>query len=276
MKWTGIGLAVVAAVIAVAVYGVSELRLLRIYDVALTAFRARTGLSMEEAERRTRSLMCMGCHREAGNVIFEAPWVGKLVAPNLTRLVPTYSDAELERLIRRGVKKDGTGVIAMPSASFAHLADEDVSAIVAWLRSRKPLPDSGPSATEWGPLGRLALALGQVPYDADHIPSVNAPAIRPKDLGRYLYESTCSHCHDLDEARQVQKQTAPGLRIVAPAYPIDAFRALLRTGKGLGDRELGLMSVTAREDLRHFTDREIDAIYRFLSGAGDGELPGEE
>jgi mono/diheme cytochrome c family protein len=263
--------------LAAAIYGASELRRLRTYDVALTDFTVRTDLSMEEAERRTRSLMCMGCHQEAGNVIFEAPGVGKLVAPNLTRLVPTYSDAELERLIRHGVKKDGTGVIAMPSASFAHLADEDVSAIVSWLRSREPLADNGPPATEWGPLGRVALALGQVPYDADRITRVAASANRPKALGRYLYESTCSHCHDLEEPRQVQKQTAPGLKVVAPAYPPEAFRALLRTGKGLGDRELGLMSVTAREDLRHFSDHEIDEIYRFLTDAeAENQARGDE
>ena len=271
LKWTAVGLVATVVFAVVAVYAASELRRNRQYDTPLTHFTASTALAPAEAERRARSFMCFGCHREAGNVIFEAPGVGKLVAPNLTRLAPTYSDAELERLLRHGVKKDGSGAIAMPAATFANLADEDVSAIIAWLRSRDQLPDAQPSATDWGPLGRLALALEQVPYEADHLPAVTSAAYRPKEIGRYLYSTTCSHCHDLDAEREVEGITTPALRMIAPAYSPETFRRLLRTGKALGERELKLMSSIARDDLSYFSDEEIEQIYRFLTEEGAGE-----
>jgi hypothetical protein len=53
--------------------------------------------------------------------------------------------------------------------------------------------------------------------------------------------------------------------MMGQAYPTEDFRHLLRTGKGMGDRELGLMSSVARGDLSHMTDSEIDAIHAYLN-----------
>jgi mono/diheme cytochrome c family protein len=250
---------------AVGVYAGARMRLAHTYDVPLTAFAAPVVLPADEAKRRALTFMCSGCHREAGGVIFEAPGVGKLVAPNLTRVARAYSDDELARLVRRGVKRDGTGVIAMPSATFARVADEDVGAIIQWLRALPERPDAQPARTEWGPLGLVALVAGEVPFEADHIPPVAAPSRRPADLGKYLFETTCNHCHDLDVERPVEGATASALRIVAPAYSPEDFATLLRTGKALGDRELALMSNIARSDFSHFTDAEIAAIQAYLT-----------
>ncbi len=48
-------------------------------------------------------------------MLIDEPGIGRIVAPNLTRFVPMYSDAELVRLIRHGVKKDGTGAFIILS-----------------------------------------------------------------------------------------------------------------------------------------------------------------
>jgi hypothetical protein len=47
-------------------------------------------------------------------------------------------------------------------------------------------------------------------------------------------------------------------------YSLGAFTTLLRTGKSVGDRELGLMKQVARKRFSHFTDAEIGALYTFL------------
>jgi hypothetical protein len=106
---------ILAVVLAVGgIYIASVLRLGRTYDTPLVAFDAASfHMPIAESERRTRALMCVACHDKAGHVLFKADGVGTLVAPNLTRLVSEYSDSELERLIRKGIKKDSTGVIAM-------------------------------------------------------------------------------------------------------------------------------------------------------------------
>jgi len=213
VKRVALAIFAIFAFAAIAAYGASERRLHRTYDIKLTDFQAASSLTAYENERRARSLMCFGCHRENGSVIFQAPGVGSLVAPNLSRVAATYSDGELERLIRHGIKKNATGVIAMPSSTYTNLADEDVSAIIAWLRSLELKPDAEPSRTQWGPLGRIALALDNVPYDADHpIQDPAPPKTRPGDIGRYLVSATCAHCHGLQEPKEVEGTETPGTR----------------------------------------------------------------
>lgn len=70
-----------------------------------------------------------------GSLFFDEPRVARIVAPNLTRVLPTYSDAELARVLIHGVNRDGRSVLAMPSAMFYHLSDRDLGAIIAHLRS---------------------------------------------------------------------------------------------------------------------------------------------
>lgn len=266
VKRVALAILAIFAFAAIAAYGASERRLRKTYDIKLTDFQASSGLTAQEDERRARSLMCFGCHRENGNVIFTAPGVGSLVAPNLSRVAATYSDGELERLIRHGIKKDGSGVIAMPSSTFANIADEDLSAIIAWLRSLEVKPDAEPSQTQWGPLGRLALALDKIPYDADHpVKDPAPPKTRPGDIGRYLVSATCAHCHGLQEAKEVEGIEAPALAFVVKTYGLADFTRLMKTGIGLNERELGLMTSVAKTDFSAFTDEEISAIHAFLS-----------
>lgn len=267
LKWIA---ATCVAIVLLAVSGVyiaSELRRLKTYDAPLTAFDAHTfPFPPGEAERRARTMMCLGCHGEAGNVIFTADNVGTLVAPNLTRKIPDYSDAELERLIRRGIKKDGTGVIAMPAATYANMSDDDLAAVITFMRSRKLLPDHQPAASSWGPLGRVALALGQIPYEADHVANVHPPKARPTDPGAYLVSVTCQHCHNLDSARDNGfGMKTPPLKMMAASYTFDEFSALMSTGEGKGDRNLGLMSEVAKNEFSHFSEAERRAIYDYLS-----------
>jgi cytochrome c553 len=242
-------------------------RLNKSYDVPLVAFDAASfNISVREGERRARSLMCMDCHHEAGQVLFKADGVGTLVAPNLTRLVPTYTDSELERLIRKGIKKDGTAVIAMPAKTYAYLADEDLAAIITWMRSRTRQPDAQPSASQWGPLGRVALATNKIPFEADHVENFTHTMKRPADLAPYLVQTTCLHCHQMkSEHDNGFGMKTPALASMVQSYTFEQFEHLLDTGKGVGDRELGLMSKTAREAFAHFTKDEKKAIFDYLS-----------
>lgn len=262
-----------AAVIALAWLGVhagSQARLGRTYPVALEDFDAAyLRPAPAEAERRARTFMCTGCHEQAGRVIFDDAAIGSLVAPNLTRVARSYDDPELERLLRHGVKKDGTGVIAMPAATYAHLADEDVAAIITWMRGLAPLSDAPPNRTTWGPAGRLALALDRIPFEADHIPPVEHRARRPKDLGRYLVETTCLHCHHLDRERDNGfGMVTPALGAVTKGYSFEAFDRLITTGKGTGERDLGLMSAVAAKEFSSFDPAERRAIYDHLTRPG--------
>jgi hypothetical protein len=62
------------------------------------------------------------------------------VAPNVVRAITSYSNPDLARLLRHGVRPNGTGVAVMPSSVFYHLDDADLGGLIAYLRT---LPDKG-------------------------------------------------------------------------------------------------------------------------------------
>src|SRR5262249_34443686 len=159
------------------------------------------------------------------NALLDDPALGRIVAPNLTRLVPAYTDAELVRLIRHGIKRDGTGVFIMPASNLSNISDEDMAAIIAWLRSLKPLPDAV-AGTSWGPIGRIGLALGKIPFEADDVaPDFKPVTARPADIGEYMWKVDCSHCHNLDTEKQSAAFTAPAIRPLAQSYSPEQFKA---------------------------------------------------
>lgn len=254
-------------------YAASEWRLARHYDVPLASLHIAPSTALvAEGERRAHMFGCTGCHHEAGNVLFKAPGVGRLVAPNLTRMAPLYSDAELVRLIRHGVKRDGTSAIAMPAAAFSGLSDEDIATIISWLRVRPHLVDAEPSATRWGPLGWFAIVSERVPFSADRAHDVAPPRERPRATpakqGEYLVQSICSDCHKLNEENDNGwGMHTPPLRMMGQAYSLTDFQTLMRTGKAMGNREIGEMSRVARGDLAHMTDGEIEAIHAYLNAS---------
>jgi hypothetical protein len=57
--------------------------------------------------------------------------------------------------------------------------------------------------------------------------------------------------------------TSPSLQVVA-AYSPESFAQLLRTGVALGGRKLDTMSPLSRNNLSHFTDAEIAALFSYL------------
>ena len=73
-----------------------------------------------------------------GTNLADKPQDGAMYAPNITLLIPRYSDADLEKLLRHGVPRDGRQFWFMPVESFQFLSDRDLAAIVAYLRTFKP------------------------------------------------------------------------------------------------------------------------------------------
>jgi len=82
-------------------------------------------------------------HLGAGGFEFHGPW-GTTVAPNIT---PTglgdYTDDELAGMIQ-GMRPNGDRMLPpMPYAELANATDDDVAAVILYLRSLPALPDGG-------------------------------------------------------------------------------------------------------------------------------------
>lgn len=137
----------------------------------------------------------------AGNVL-ELPKNGiKVWIPNLTSDVETglggWSDDEIMRAIRDGVGQDGHLMFPlMPFSSFRYVSDEDLRAIVAYLRSVPPVKHKRPFAEN-----QLGFVLGFLVDRGvmHHEPAHDVPQPNRRDqlkYGEYVMRlGFCWECH---------------------------------------------------------------------------------
>lgn len=76
----------------------------------------------------------------AGTREFKGPW-GTAISRNITpAALGDWSDSEIKRAITKGVSRDGTKLMPpMGYGYYAKMSDADLDALVAWLRSLKPV-----------------------------------------------------------------------------------------------------------------------------------------
>lgn len=278
LRWAGYGIATIAVLILIgmlAVWVISSQKIHASIEPRGETLATPTPAQVADAERQGRILGCFSCHGEGlrGKKMFDQPGVGTVWAPNLTLVAAKANDQQLARAIRQGIGVDGRSLFIMPSENFQNLSDQQVAAIIAMVRS---LPRGGASspATEYGPLGRLGIAMGKF----ESAPAlVAAFATREPirlgekyEAGRRLASLYCSGCHNADLTGKPigPSEVSPDLAIVG-AYDPAAFQKLLRTGVPAGGQKLGMMGATAKSDLSHLNDAEIDQLYAYLLARSD-------
>lgn len=108
---------------------------------AVAATAAPAPAARIEHGRTLATLMgCRSCHGETltGLPMVDDPDIGTLFSANLTRSVPAYTDRALERVIRTGVRPDGSHLWRMAAAPYAVLKPDDMRDLIAYLRSVPP------------------------------------------------------------------------------------------------------------------------------------------
>ena len=274
LRWAGIGLGAAVALLllaALVVFAWSQIILRKQYSAAPESLAKPTAAEAAEAPRLARVLGCLSCHGEGlkGQLMFDAPGVAKVFAPNLTEVAAKASDQQLAAGIRQGIGHDGRGLFIMPSAMFSRLDDRQTAALVAWIRTL-PRAEGQASGFSAGPMGRLLLVLGQfrpVPdVVAEYRSQVPIDLGREHSAGRHLAATACSECHGpaLMGGSAGPDEKAPDLRAAA-GYDPAQFKALMRTGRPPDGRDLGLMTMVGKNDFSHLTDAEVDALYAYLT-----------
>jgi mono/diheme cytochrome c family protein len=157
---------------------------------------------------------CGGCHAghldpitpPKGGVKFDLntfdPKLGVFYSRNITPDTETgigaWTDGEIVRAMREGIRKDGTTLFPiMPMESLHGLSDEDALAIVAYLRTlppvRNPVPDRVPSL-----FTKVLMTVGVLSPMAEIDKPIATPKKTPPALyGRYLanHAALCMDCH---------------------------------------------------------------------------------
>jgi hypothetical protein len=176
----------------------------RVYDVPLKSVTRSTdsdvlarGKHLAESVAPCTTRECHGTDLGGGDPIDMGP-LGRLTGPNITRVMLEYSDGELARLLGHGIKKDGRSVRFMPVQDVAWLPDDDVAAIVSFVRT-VPASDKPSGPMFIGTLGKVLDRKDRIIFDVarriDHTAGVHAKGATPtKEYGRFLAMG-CQGCH---------------------------------------------------------------------------------
>jgi mono/diheme cytochrome c family protein len=282
-----IGGASVAGILLFAVavvYGTTEARLRKSYDIALAtkAVSAEPEL-VEKGRHLAMTRGCTDCHSAdlGGMLMMDEPGVALVSASNLTRglggVGSKYSDADWERAIRHGVGVNGKALAIMPSKEYFGFGEDDTEALIAYLKTLPPVDREHP-ARKLGPIGRALLATGMLPrFSAEVIDhrAVRSPAPpegETVEFGAYL-AMMCAGCHG-DNFAGGSASGPPG----SPPSPnltpdrtagigtwteADFFRAL-REGRRPDDSEIQreFMPWTA---FANMTDTELRALWLYFT-----------
>jgi hypothetical protein len=164
----------------------------------------RSAMLVEEGKRLSL-LMCASCHLDestnsfSGKRLHDVPAiVGEIYAPNITQhpssRIAGYKDEDLKYLFKTGLSKDGK---LMTYMLRPNLADEDIDAIISFLRSDDPLVAPKVNEirkTRYTAVGKFALSRGKpLQYQSEII---RKPEEGSVELGKYLIDNlACYHCH---------------------------------------------------------------------------------
>jgi mono/diheme cytochrome c family protein len=181
---------------------------------AATPPAAKTATASPQQLQRGRYLVesvmhCYGCHSEVDWKAGAVPRPGKkgsgahipddnlpfrVVAPNISpdrrHGIGSYSDAELANAIRNGIGKDGRVLFPlMPYMTFRPISDEDLAAVIAYVRAQRPIASAAPKTELPPPVKQL---LHAPPPMTSSRPDLSTPVKR----GEYLAGlGNCAGCH---------------------------------------------------------------------------------
>src|SRR6478752_4230551 len=210
LKWTLITIVTIIAGISITV----AMRQNRKYEAPYPEIHASTDTAIIARGKHLvfSSAHCINCHSTknpdsllalgqdvplTGGYVFDLE-VGKIYSKNITPDKETgignYTDAEIARALRYGVHPDGKAVIDfMP---FHNTSDEDLTAIISYLRAQKPVKNKVPDH-ELNAMGKVinAFLIKPVGPTGEVLKSIKPDTTAA--YGKYMAMSVaeCYGCH---------------------------------------------------------------------------------
>jgi len=313
-KWAGIilgGFVLLIAVLLVVIHGLSQRRLDRIYQVREETVPLPTDpASIEYGRHIFQFRGCEACHSAwssldvprpggqegthaelpsrhlpymEGHIYLDDPAVGRVNASNLTSgkggVTGNYAtDADWVRAIRHGIRPNGKAMLFMPSTEFYYLSDEDLGAVIAFIKSAEPVDNKMPLSTI-SLTGRIVMTLVKeitfipaelIPHDAPR-PAAPEPGIT-HEYGEYLTYS-CKVCHGLSmsggaipgfpSSWPAALNLTFGLGSALPNWNEAGFMETIRTGKTPDGRSLRSEYMPWRS-YRFMSEDELRAVWVYL------------
>jgi mono/diheme cytochrome c family protein len=224
-------------------------------------------------------LGCKGCHAPdlGGRAEVNDPMIGKWWAPNLTTgrgsKTAAYTPVDWVRSIRHGVSTDGHRLILMPSADFFNFSNDDLGAVIAYIKSVPPVDRDNEGITT-GPIGRALLVAGHFKFafdEIDHLrPRSEARPSAGREWGAVLV-GACIGCHGAGLSGGPIPGTPPDwppTRNLTPhetglkGWTLEQFSQALRHGQRPDGTTLS--TVMPWKAYAGMTDTDVQALWAFL------------
>jgi len=266
--------------------------------ISLATVLAAPAFAQSPAERGSylvnTVLTCGNCHTPKGpngqDVLDKAFSGGlswdeppfKVTAPNITPDKETgignYTDAQLRTVLRKGVKPNGVPVaMVMPSGFYEIMTERDLDAVIAYLRTLKPVSNKVPDPVYKMPQGHPIPPGGDKPF-------TEAMLNDKVKKGQYLVTiAHCMECHTPfgQRGRDFENRLGAGGAEFPGPWGVSVSRNITSSkSKGLGswtDAEIKRAITQAiSKDGSHLkppmgfgyyakmTDADLDAVIAFL------------
>ncbi len=286
LKWLGLilgGLVGLVVLVVIVLFIIGGSKIGQVYNTPQETLTVPTDT---EATARGEVLAsvsgCTSCHLQnlSGQIFIDDSAFAVLSAPNLTSgqggVGSHYTDADWERAIRHGIRPDGTGLLLMPSQHFAYFSDEDVAALIAYLKTVPPVDNELPSRAI-GPIMRMLLVLGAIQLAPEMIDrtathTASAPTGVTVERGHYLTQiGICADCHGeglVGRSPEEAEQGPPAGPNLTPSGKLASwseadFITAIRTGVTPTGDPLDPMEMPWPGYSR-FSDEDLKAIYLYL------------
>jgi mono/diheme cytochrome c family protein len=137
----------------------------------------------------------------AGGRAFPIPF-GTVYSTNITQDKETglgnWTDQQIHDAIVKGIRADGSRILpVMPYEDYSGMAQADLKALIAYLRTLKPVKKPTPPLKSWVPFVRSLGTPLYLKVFGRFAPSPAEPPKSPSERGRYLVDhvSLCGDCH---------------------------------------------------------------------------------
>lgn len=292
LKWVGITLGTLIALLLIFVavtYFITERHFNETYQIEPGMVEVSTDSSIIAHGKHVATVRgCIECHGGSlgGAVFLDDPAVGLLIATNLTTgqggIGSEYSDGDLIRSIRHGVKKNGKPAIFMPSHEYNPIDKRDLSALMSYIRSLEPVDNELPE-TKVGMMARFLYMYGGMHLVPARLINHNNPIPEPVEnrtpleMGEYL-AVTCTGCHGEGFAGGAIPGVPPDWPVAANITPkgnignwtLQEFITTMETGVTPEGKELR-QPYMPWEMLGAMTDEELEGLYTYLRSLPEKE-----
>ncbi len=227
--------------------------------------------------------LCTECHGDdfGGGTMIDDRALGRILGPNITRgrgsVVSAYGPSDWDRAVRHGVAPSGTPSV-MPAEDFQLMSDQELADIVAYIQSMPPV-DNEVVTVDLGPVGTVLVALGQLRFAADVIPThTTAHAETPPatevtaEFGKHL-AGVCTGCHRADLSGGPVPggdPSWPPARNLTPhadglaTWSYDDFTRAMRDAKRPDGADLREPMSMITDFTRNMSDTELQALWMYL------------